>query len=144
MTRNTTRTKKREYDRQVLYEMLENIMDCFDFNRVARVMKFLDWKWANLDGKERVPTEPEIRTEARSLMSDLIERIGTDREVHSIETGGFGVFFDEYDGKPDITLMFILDDWNEGYDTWESEYENGVNRRKKNGAVMLENNYTGK
>ena len=133
-----TKPSTREYDRQALYDMLEDIMDNFDFRKVARVMKFLNWKWASLNGEEHVPTETEIRTEARRLIISLIDKVGTDKEIRSVETGGFGVFFNEYDGKPDITLRFILEDWNEGYDTWDEQYKKGVERRKGNGVQMLE------
>jgi len=51
-----------EIDWQV---QIDQIMDCFDFPRVAKVMEFLNWTWFDVG---RVPVEYEIRKYTRDLL----------------------------------------------------------------------------
>jgi hypothetical protein len=51
-------------------EQIDDIMDNFDFNRVARVMDFLDWKWYMKE--YRVPAESEIRKQVRQHLSKSV------------------------------------------------------------------------
>lgn len=51
-------------------EIIDEILDEFDFERVQRTMKALDWTWYGSDG---VPTIGEIRRRARELLRELIK-----------------------------------------------------------------------
>lgn len=124
------------YDKKALYEMRDEIMDNFDFGTVARTMEYLDWGWATgktVNFETEVPSESDIRREARKLIDEVIERVGTEDQVGSIETGGFSVEFCEYDGIPNIRLRFSVSDWEEGYECWD-QYQKGIDYRKKSGT----------
>lgn len=61
---------------------LDEIMDHFDFARVARAMRALRWYWGIGDTRH-IPKESEIRTEARWILNLAIDRKST------VATGGF-------------------------------------------------------
>lgn len=91
-------------------DMIDDIMDAFNFERVHSVMVMLDWKWGT-DGY--IPDIVELRKTAR----DLLSRVITD-ECREIATGGFHAMFD----SGVLRLMFVLED----YDSWyhvDSEQE---------------------
>lgn len=82
---------------------IDEIMDNFDFAKVVKVMQFLKWKW--WDAEDEIPTEYEVRKNARRLLYDVAKN--PDEEA-SITTGGFaahkiGKFFE---------LEFILTEWD--------------------------------
>lgn len=79
-------------------EMIDQIMDCFDFHRVAKAMTAVKWEWANLN---RVPDEPELRQEARKLLRQAIKE-------GLVGTGGFYASFT--DGV--LRLVFEIDSWS--------------------------------
>jgi len=81
-------------------KQIDEIMDWFNFNKVAKTMKALDWKW--LDG---VPEEPVIRKRARKLLTDL----KTDKD----DVRGTGGFVAHYTKKEDCyRLEFIVSEWD--------------------------------
>jgi len=89
------------------YEMwqpkIDEVMDNFDFERVHRVMTFLDWKWHS--SEMSVPTIPDMRVQVRRLIRDAINLYATGRDA-TIGTGGFSVTVDG-----GIHVQFILDEW---------------------------------
>lgn len=133
-TKKEEKDDTRPYDLAALYEMHDNIMDNFDFAKVARVMELLDWRWSTGDSFDSlvVPDESEIRRSARKLMTEIIESIGTEHEITAAETGGFRVEFNDWNGEPDLRLMFLVDDWNEGFECWD-EYQKNIDNRKAKG-----------
>lgn len=80
----------------------ENIMNEFDFDRVHKTMKCLNWEWRN----EGVPDIPKIIENARYVMSRAYET-----ESGIVSTGGFEARVTKYG----ISLKFVLTDW----DTYE-------------------------
>ena len=66
--------------KEVLNNQVDEIMDSFDFHRVASVMEHLNWIW---NGSKTPPDEYEIRKEARSIMRVAI------KSGESVSTGGF-------------------------------------------------------
>ena len=131
---NRKSSESRGYDYITLMEMRDNIMDNFDFSAVHVAMEALNWTWASTDPDEdgQVPDESRIRREARRLLNQIIDSVGTDDEMPGLETGGFGAYFTEEDGIPNLQLRFMVSDWDEGYDTW-SEYEKSYQKRKYSG-----------
>ena len=79
---------------------LDEIMDHFDFGKVARAMKLLEWYWG-MGASRHIPDQSELRTEARRML-----RVAIDRKT-SICTGGFYASCST-DG---LCLKFILHDW---------------------------------
>jgi len=51
-------------------EQIDEIMDNFDFAKVAFVMEATDWRWAE-EGGMFVPNEATIRATARRLLNGL-------------------------------------------------------------------------
>lgn len=66
---------------------INEVLDCFDFEKVHKVMVFLDWHWASLNG---VPKIYDLRQKARRIIEDAIKSVlNTKTGSCSIETGGF-------------------------------------------------------
>lgn len=85
---------------------IENIMDNFDFYKVQKTMKLLQWEWAS----KGVPDVKDIKEEAYRLLVDAAY------EKTTIATGGLRATYDS-DGGEDtyISLEFIIEDC-EGFD----------------------------
>jgi len=81
-------------------EKIEEILENFNFEKVHKVMTFLNWTWSG----EKVPTSYHLRDEARRLLNEIIKR-----PEPYIETGGFRA---EKDGKT-LRLIFVLSEWEE-------------------------------
>jgi hypothetical protein len=80
-----------------IYEVLDN----FDFRRVALVMKHLKWSWG-LAPNARVPDESEIRCSVRERLVELYEK-----NLSCTDTGGFRI--ERYEDF--LKVMFVLTDW---------------------------------
>lgn len=64
-------------------EVIDEVMDWFDFDKVHKAMKALEWKWAGcLNG---VPEVPELRKKARELLKYCLE---APKDTYT-GTGGF-------------------------------------------------------
>lgn len=94
-------------------QLLDYIMDGFDFERVHMVMVTLDWRWANLgSGGLEVPTLLQLRQKARQLLREAFKRKGT------VGTGGFEATYhpplegDKDDPAGYLTLRFVLQEWD--------------------------------
>lgn len=83
-------------------EMIDEIMDNFDFDKVQRVMECINWKWVG----HGVPDAYTLRQEARQLLKESVKR------NQSISTGGFLV----KKSKGMISLSFLVEDWHEEYE----------------------------
>ena len=85
-------------------EAIDYIMDVFDFDKVHKVMEFLQWRWAD----EGVPDKYYIRSEARRLLKYAIEN------KSDVATGGFIVKYYPPDNNSVewIKLAFELEDWD--------------------------------
>jgi hypothetical protein len=83
-------------------EAIDEIMDWFDFERVVKVMEFLNWKW--ITAEEGVPSIGEIKKTARRLLKEAIKK------KTSIATGGFKV---TYLPKEDfLHLEFVISEFD--------------------------------
>jgi hypothetical protein len=95
-------------------ELIDEIMDWFDFEQVHKVMTALDWKWGDA---ESVPTMPELRKQARELMKTALIGLSNNFEEknYSAATGGFEVTaFLEEDDVRILDLKFIVSEWTAG------------------------------
>lgn len=88
-------------------DALDNIMDSFDFDQVHKVMVFLDWKWANMNGGLEIPEKYELRSEARRLLKMAVE------EKTTASTGGFIAEYSEGEDGGWMDLKFVISDWDE-------------------------------
>lgn len=78
---------------------IEEIMDEFDFNKVHKTMKLLNWKWRDIG----VPDIGEIRRNARYIMNRAYES-----ESKYCAIGGFEAKVT----KHGICLKFIISEWD--------------------------------
>jgi hypothetical protein len=85
-------------------EIIEDILDEFDFSKVQRVMEALDWTWHDSDG---VPTLGQLRKKARYLMNYCIGH-----HTFTTATGGLHVHKETYSEKPYYQLQFVVTEWN--------------------------------
>jgi hypothetical protein len=67
-------------------ELIDDIIDKFDFNGVRRIMVMLNWRWARNDD---TPSVGEMRNTARRLLTDICDPSNADADY--IATGGFEV-----------------------------------------------------
>ena len=98
-------------NRKKLEEALDEIMDNFDFEKVANIMNYLGWKWASVDTEDNIPTEDDIREHAAKLLWDVCN--DPENNIHA--TGGFEAEKDFSDpNKPFVSLRFILESYDGG------------------------------
>jgi hypothetical protein len=93
-------------------ELVDELLDQFDFEKVKEVMDALDWKWGMArwgTGTEAlVPDIPELRKQAREMLWELIRS-----KNRMIKMGGLVV---EKDDDDTLELRFEVTSWN----TWDS------------------------
>lgn len=82
-------------------EQIDQIMDNFDFSRVKKTMDALNWRWFDVGGD--IPSESEIRSAARQMMKQTVER-----KVTTLSTGGFEVTCEH--GL--LSLRFVVEYWD--------------------------------
>ena len=88
-------------------ELIDEILDQFDLQKVKEVMDALNWTWA-IGTESHVPDIPELRKQAREMLWDAI------RSKHRmIKTGGFVA---EKEDDDTLELRFEVTAWN----TWDS------------------------
>lgn len=93
------------------YELVEKILDHFDFQQVKTVMDALDWRYSITDDME-VST---LRKMARQLLNDLYES-NTEGNWSSMATGGFKATKTKIDGNfYELELEFIVTHWSEEF-----------------------------
>ena len=98
-------------------ELIDEIMDWFDFEKVHKVMTTLDWKWGD---DESVPTIPELRKQTRELMKMALIGLSNNFEEksYSAATGGFeATAFLVKDDSRILELKFVFSEWTAGLET---------------------------
>ena len=94
---------------QAISEQIDEIMDTFQFGKVAQWMKQDRWTWAETDNQ--VPEEYSIRQEARSML----KRVASGRKNAYISCGGLTA--QRYDGIDDDGKPWIRLSLQFGYQT---------------------------
>ena len=94
------------------YDLIEEVMEEFDFEKMFNVMNYLNWEWATcVENGPSVPTIKEIRKLARSLMKDCIKKAqANEHKLMTISTAGFEVYYNETDRF--LSLKFIVEGWD--------------------------------
>lgn len=82
-------------------KQIKEIMTEFDFEKVHKVMKFLNWKWSEVG----VPSINMLKMTAKQLLSEVALSHNDDTWT---ETGGFRV--EKRFNK--LTLSFVLESWS--------------------------------
>lgn len=82
------------------YKLVEEVLGNFDFAKVGRVMRMLDWEWAIFGKHRAMPGIYGLMTEARDMLYQVLER----EDESWICCGGFRA---SWDGES-LGLEFIL------------------------------------
>ena len=100
---------------------IENILEYFDFERVKKAMKALNWKYCTSDFKEYIPDIQELKNTAQRCLEHAIK--------HQLsETGGFLAV---HSGGV-LNLYFVIEDTlHNFYDLKDVKiYEKPLNKEK--------------
>jgi len=90
-------------------ELIDEVMDEFDYDRVQKVMEFLDWTWVTVDG---VLTISDLKRRTRKMLSESIVNCQIAKSNYTSSTGGFTVEveWDKVLGGIDcVELRFVLE-----------------------------------
>lgn len=89
-----------------LVDLIEPVLDTFDFEKVRKAMELLDWTWLDSRHKWSVPTVEQLRNKARNLLICVIK---ADSDL-VCSTGGLEAekIVDENPMDCGLTLKFIL------------------------------------
>lgn len=86
---------------------VNEVMDLFDYERVHKVMEFLDWKWAG----KGIPEIYDLRVESRRLLEKVANKVIEGEEYYFSATGGFKAeAWKNDDDTLGLRLSFILED----------------------------------
>ena len=96
-------------------EMIENCLLNFDFKKVHKVMKVLDWRWVKPDtmSEIEVPDESKLYDTANNLLFEAMEGALNNHSNQYTATGGFeaSVEFDQVEHAITyIGLKFVLEE----------------------------------
>jgi hypothetical protein len=92
------------------YDLIMDCLDEFDFERVHKVMEFLDWTWA--DAKE-VPDVLALRRHCRKYLQNVIVGALEHNGFYITATGGFRYEAKLYeDGFLWLRMSFDVADWD--------------------------------
>lgn len=75
---------------EAVQAQINEIMDTFDFGKAHRMMAAVNWTWlSEVPGFESmVPTEADLRKEARSLLNRVARKTSA---IYSLSSGGLTV-----------------------------------------------------
>ena len=88
---------------QLIENMVAEVMEDFDFDRVHLIMVNLDWKWDIGDGEMTIPSTYRIMKKAEGLLTNAASHYG-ENENYSCGSGGFMAHLD----GTTLTLQFVL------------------------------------
>ena len=95
--------------------LIDEIMDNFDFSKVAKTMQLLKWEiYMGGDYENReIPDESYLRSDARKMIYDLIDRMdGYEGESFTSHCGPFKVRITKENSEIDsIILDFVVTEW---------------------------------
>lgn len=99
------------------YDMINEVLAHFDFEKVQEVMRALNWTWF---GSKEVPTLRELKESAEQRMSDAIEQVlsPNNTEHHEVgwvsNSGGLkAMAWKKEDGTlARVQLEFVVEDWD--------------------------------
>lgn len=96
-----------------IQEIIDGIIEDFDFDRVHDVMEYMDWRWR----EKGVPSVEKLKKESLNLLQQAyihyLEQ--NNNEPHSIQTGGLEAYYENIDGEDCFELKFVLESVNNYY-----------------------------
>lgn len=92
-----------------LYSKIDEVMGRFEFDKVHKVMTFLNWTW--YDGA--TPSVETLKAEAYRQLSiavDLFVKQGQPKTGMTVASGGFQASVETFvSGPPKLQLLFYVD-----------------------------------
>jgi len=67
-------------------DMIDEVMDNFNFEKVQKMMAAVNWWWVNEEGGDSVPDVADLRQSARRMIKNTFKE-----GVFAISSGGFRV-----------------------------------------------------
>ena len=97
------------------YEDLMDVLDAIEFQKIHKVMNYLDWWWVNAEGDKmdsEVPDIHALRKTARRLLTEACNKaLNNESGQFTVGTGGFRAEAKLYeDGFLWMRLSFDLTD----------------------------------
>lgn len=90
-------------------EIISEIINDFDFDKVEKVMKFLNWHYYT----GRVPTVYELIKVSTELLHDAFDGLCLhDTRTYSVKSGGFEASMRKVENGVEEGLSFILTDYD--------------------------------
>ena len=98
---------KEKHSEVEINSAVNEVMDLFDYERVHKVMEFLDWKWAG----KGVPEIYDLRVESRRLLENVANKVIEGEKYYFSATGGFKAeAWKNDDDTLGLRLNFILEE----------------------------------
>ena len=101
------------------YQLVNKILESFDFGKCHITMTLLNWRWARVGGY-RVPTVEELKETARGHLIHAMEGIKNEPKMgmdspYIVSSGGLkaSVFKNRHNHITFAKLEFILTDWDD-------------------------------
>ena len=103
-------------------ELIDEVIDNFDFYKCQIMMEFMGWRWLTYDGY-RIPTKYDLIEGAKDRINSAIEgiknagRMGIN-EPYMSSSGGLKatVYKNRYNQITFIKLEFVFAEWDAGDD----------------------------
>ena len=102
-----------------MFKAIHELLECFDFKTLAKVMKYLKWEWATDNGM-RTPNEKEVERMLLEIILDTIKK-----ECGGSSTAGFYFYYeidppllgepDDFDHCVSLHAMFCLDEYHSNW-----------------------------
>ena len=103
-----------------LMKEIDHITEMFDFEKVHKVMKFLNWRWYFREDKndpfskatQRVPKISEMIFEAKEKLIRAGNYAYDNEEKYTVSSGGFiaSAYYDKEEGEWYLDLIFGIEE----------------------------------
>lgn len=90
---------------ELIKTMVTEVMEDFDFDRVHRTMRMLNWQWAGAGN--RTPSMYRLMSKAEKLLTEAAQNYGS-KEFYTVGEGGFEATLD----NGTLTLRIILTEYS--------------------------------
>ena len=97
---------------------IREIVENFDWEKVNKVMKCLNWRWAFSKTENQIPSIGELVLQGIRLLEEVNHSTLMDKSNHYRGTGGFeakGIYLNESD-EVILELSFTIESWESDID----------------------------
>lgn len=102
-------------------ETVEKVIQNFDFDKVHRVMKSMNWGWWDTSTEDGVPSIGHVVLQAKRLLDQVYNKVSAGENNYFISTGGFEATARKYEyGEIVLELKFVVTSFN--YSTQDTCY----------------------